>query len=875
MSTSDQANTVEARIKELERSCAEYEGDVKFYSSDYYVDSVLSGSPLSPASSSEEYLARSDRLITRNYLDSFATILEDIPISMGSRSLAPHPARVGIIADEFLFKSFHRTADIVAITPENYMDLSGSLDLLIIASTWKGLAGEWKGLSGERSRARNILINQLIPAFRLAGVPISFYSKEDPPNYELFVDIAKNADFIFTSAAEVIDRYRADCPGVKAVRTLRFGVNPHHHNPVGSRKYRRAEVSFAGSWHTHKYEERRAAAEQIFEGVNLSNRPLVIIDRNSELRNDRYFFPEYLLPYVSPSINHDTLLKIQKMTDFSINLNSVSSSMSMYANRVVELQAMGSLVISNYSPGVNDQFPNVFISENALEVRDFIDNITSDEAYRSQMDGLRNVFTNHLSFDRMGEILRTAGLPARSSRPRVAAVGEDSDENREVVQTQTISNVPLLSVSEARVRKQDFDIYIPISSAMRYAATHFEDMVNAFAYADVDFVTKGDPEGDGPLGHAPIHNLSNPQIGALWVNSSPCDLFLSNEQIEGSGYVMDHFGYSARAETEVPIDYPLRKKLSVIIPVYNNGRFLRDKCFRSLKRSSLFGEMEIILVDDGSSDYETIEVLNFLSSSHSNVRLYRFEKGGSGSASRPRNKGLELASCEWVTYLDPDNEAVNDGYSKLVALASERKLEFAIGDMVKLTDRTHLSKNSERLMGATGLVLENSESGRAALTRIQFHPMSIQAMVLDARWLKSLNLVQPVGALGQDSYFFQQILFHAGRFGGMSVPIHVYYGAVSNSMVNVVGPSFFRKYLPLEKARVGWLEDVGLMDAYKESRAQTFMKGWYLKKLSVVSPSDREECESLVRRIAEFYSPIEWRDSEVRSFFQASERFDS
>ena len=43
-------------------------------------------------------------------------------------------------------------------------------------------------------------------------------------------------------------------------------------------------------------------------------------------------------------------------------------------------------------------------------------------------------------------------------------------------------------------------------------------------------------------------------------------------------------------------------QLSVIVPTYNNGEHLRYKCFQSLSRSSIFEDMEIIIVDDGSTD---------------------------------------------------------------------------------------------------------------------------------------------------------------------------------------------------------------------------------------------------------------------------------
>ena len=68
--------------------------------------------------------------------------------------------------------------------------------------------------------------------------------------------------------------------------------------------------------------------------------------------------------------------------------------------------------------------------------------------------------------------------------------------------------------------------------------------------------------------------------------------------------------------------------------------------------------MEILLIDDGSTDEETINTISDIKNKYTNVRTYSFTDGGSGTASRPRNKGIELATAKYVTYLDPDNEAI-------------------------------------------------------------------------------------------------------------------------------------------------------------------------------------------------------------------------
>ncbi len=101
----------------------------------------------------------------------------------------------------------------------------------------------------------------------------------------------------------------------------------------------------------------------------------------------------------------------------------------------------------------------------------------------------------------------------------------------------------------------------------------------------------------------------------------------------------------------------------------------------------MFEDMEILLMDDGSSDEETLGIIKRLTREYENIKSYFFPIGGSGSALRPRNKGIELAQAKYVTFLDPDNMVINDGYTKLYNELEGTDNDFIISDhlMVKNT----------------------------------------------------------------------------------------------------------------------------------------------------------------------------------------------
>lgn len=96
-------------------------------------------------------------------------------------------------------------------------------------------------------------------------------------------------------------------------------------------------------------------------------------------------------------------------------------------------------------------------------------------------------------------------------------------------------------------------------------------------------------------------------------------------------------------------------KISIIIPIYNAEKYLRD-CIDSVLSQS-FSDFELLLIDDGSKD-KSGEICDEYSSRDSRIRVFHKENGGVSSA---RNIGLDNANGEWVAFVDADDEVTN-GY---------------------------------------------------------------------------------------------------------------------------------------------------------------------------------------------------------------------
>lgn len=92
-------------------------------------------------------------------------------------------------------------------------------------------------------------------------------------------------------------------------------------------------------------------------------------------------------------------------------------------------------------------------------------------------------------------------------------------------------------------------------------------------------------------------------------------------------------------------------RFTVISPMFNVARYLPEY-FASLDAQTVpAGDIEIILVDDGSTD-DTRELAEAFARDRANVRVVGKANGGQASA---RNLGLEHATGDWVTFPDPDD----------------------------------------------------------------------------------------------------------------------------------------------------------------------------------------------------------------------------
>ena len=149
--------------------------------------------------------------------------------------------------------------------------------------------------------------------------------------------------------------------------------------------------------------------------------------------------------------------------------------------------------------------------------------------------------------------------------------------------------------------------------------------------------------------------------------------------------------------------------LSIVTPVYNVESFL-DRSVQSILSQS-YRDIELILIDDGSTD-ESSFLCDELAKKDSRVKVIHKENGGVSTA---RNVGLEIASGEYLTFVDPDDFLAPDTYlANMEYLISQKDvdiLQYPYCNYISDDEILNYHRPAEHLLVGSEQIFSNWWSG--------------------------------------------------------------------------------------------------------------------------------------------------------------------
>jgi glycosyltransferase involved in cell wall biosynthesis len=196
--------------------------------------------------------------------------------------------------------------------------------------------------------------------------------------------------------------------------------------------------------------------------------------------------------------------------------------------------------------------------------------------------------------------------------------------------------------------------------------------------------------------------------------------------------------------------------VSVIIPAYNQAGFLAGAIRSALAQD--FADLEVIVVDDGSTDATRAVAENV---ADARVRYVHQENRGLSAA---RNTGIRLARGAFLTFLDSDDEFLGDKLTVLMAAFDENpRLGLVAGHAILVDDVGRpLNETFERALPAdtSELLLGN--------------PLHVGSVLLRAEWQERVGLFDERLRSYEDWDLWLRLARAGCPMGSVSRPVSLY-----------------------------------------------------------------------------------------------------
>ena len=203
------------------------------------------------------------------------------------------------------------------------------------------------------------------------------------------------------------------------------------------------------------------------------------------------------------------------------------------------------------------------------------------------------------------------------------------------------------------------------------------------------------------------------------------------------------------------------KKISIIIPIYNVEKYL-DKCVNSILIQNDLEQIEIILIDDGSTDGSG-KICEKYKSKVSNISVYHKKNGGLSDA---RNFGLNLCNGEYIFFVDSDDEIDCSCLSKILTILKESSPEILLFDAKTIDEESNDIKHNYKFVH-DGCITKKCVSGRkiisSQLNNIDDFITTVWLGIYKKEYLIANNLYFEKGLIHEDELWTPKTLLMANK----------------------------------------------------------------------------------------------------------------
>ena len=212
--------------------------------------------------------------------------------------------------------------------------------------------------------------------------------------------------------------------------------------------------------------------------------------------------------------------------------------------------------------------------------------------------------------------------------------------------------------------------------------------------------------------------------------------------------------------------------LSVIVPIFNVEEYL-PQCLDSLFKQDAPGAIEVILIDDGSSDSSPTICDDYLRR-FTNVSVIHQENKGLSEA---RNAGISVASGDWIFFLDADDWLAPMALNTLLGFAETQSCDMVVGSFYYAYP-SYLLYDNRWFKNQTPFIMTREEAMRELILQHFFKNFAWGKLYRTA--IVKEHLFRP-HVFFEDVYWQHLIVHDAQRIGVITQPLY-YYRQRANSI---------------------------------------------------------------------------------------------
>ena len=198
--------------------------------------------------------------------------------------------------------------------------------------------------------------------------------------------------------------------------------------------------------------------------------------------------------------------------------------------------------------------------------------------------------------------------------------------------------------------------------------------------------------------------------------------------------------------------------ISVIIPIYNVEKYLK-KCIESIINQT-YKNLEIILVDDGSTD-NSPTICDEYKKKDKRIKVIHKKNGGLSDA---RNKGIDIATGDFISFVDSDDYIDLNMYEKLVNEFNSDVDIVVFGRYVEFPNKTLVTCPSDCIM--------NKENALISLASFKGFDMAAWDKIYKKSIISDLRF--PFGKKNEDYFFTYKVFDKVKAIKTISQPFYHY-----------------------------------------------------------------------------------------------------